>query len=141
MEFRFGLISPNMKVIGSQTKLMGLVNFIMLMGMFMRDNGKMIKLMDRVNTLMPMEQSTMVIGLMINNMDMELNHGQMVLGTKENTLMERKKARVHSTLLMDLCLLVTLKVMRSTDSVLMNGLMERNTKVIGLITRCVGREP
>jgi hypothetical protein len=50
----------------------------------------MIKLMERELILMPTVPTTMGIGLMINNMDMEKNHGQMVLNMKENTLMGRK---------------------------------------------------
>lgn len=46
-----------------------------------------------VPTVMQMEHTMMVNGLMINNMDMERNHGLMVLGMKDIILRERKKEK------------------------------------------------
>ena len=50
--------------------------------------------------------------------------------------MERKKAKESSSLLMDQFLKATSAEMRSTELESMTGLMERDTKVIGSITRC-----
>jgi len=54
----------------------------MLMVIFMRDSGSMIKLMDMELTSMQMEQPMLVNGLKISSMEKELKSGQMVLSMK-----------------------------------------------------------
>jgi len=54
----------------------------MLMVIFMKDSGSMIKLMDMELTSMQMEQPMLVNGLKISNMEKELKSGQMVLSMK-----------------------------------------------------------
>ena len=50
----------------------------------MKGNGKMIKLMGKVNILMLMEHIIKVTGKRIGSMDMGWNFGLMVLPMKEN---------------------------------------------------------
>jgi len=54
----------------------------MLMVIFMKDSGSMIKLMDMELTSMQMEQPMLVNGLKISSMEKELKSGQMVLSMK-----------------------------------------------------------
>jgi hypothetical protein len=55
----------------------------MLMGMSMKENGKMTKLMDMVNTIIQMEHVMRVCGKKINNMVEVKKLGRMVLVMKE----------------------------------------------------------
>jgi len=54
----------------------------MLMVIFMKDSGSMIKLMDMELTSMQMVQLMLVNGLKISSMEKELKSGQMVLSMK-----------------------------------------------------------
>lgn len=54
----------------------------MLMVIFMKDSGLMIKLMDMELTSMQMEQLMLANGLKISSMEKELKSGQMVLSMK-----------------------------------------------------------
>lgn len=67
----------------------------MQMEIFMKDNGKMIKLMvtELTNTLMA--QLTLENGKMINSMEEDLKHGQMEPSMKGYILMVRNMERVH----------------------------------------------
>jgi len=53
----------------------------MLMEMFILDNGKTIKLMEKENIYTWMEQNILVIGLTINNKDKDMRNGQTMLNT------------------------------------------------------------
>jgi hypothetical protein len=55
----------------------------MLMGMSMKENGKMTKLMDMVNTIIQMAHVMRVCGKKINNMVEVKKLGRMVLVMKE----------------------------------------------------------
>lgn len=88
---------------------------------------------------MPMEHIITVNGSMTNSMDMVWSHGQMVLNTKENTLMERKKVKVSLLLLMEVFIKENSNQMRFVDMENTLGLMERNTKDSGLIIRCMDK--
>jgi hypothetical protein len=55
----------------------------MLMVIFMKDSGSMIKLMDMELTSMQMEQLMLVNGLKISSMEKAENHGQIQQNTKE----------------------------------------------------------
>ena len=57
----------------------------MQMETFMKGSGKKIKLTEKVFTLTPMEPNMMEIGKKINNMDMELKHGQMAQSMMDST--------------------------------------------------------
>ena len=56
----------------------------MLMEIFMKDNGKMIKLMEKEFILMLMEQCMKENGKMINSMDLEQKTGLIMLIMKEH---------------------------------------------------------
>ena len=58
--------------------------------MFMKESGKMIRLMVKESTIIPMELNMRAIGEKINNMVMVLKHGQMERATKGSIKMERK---------------------------------------------------
>lgn len=67
----------------------------MLMAMFMKENGSMIKRKVKVLILMRMGLFMMVNGLMINNMVMVLKNGLMEPATKVTTPTVRKKVLVN----------------------------------------------
>ena len=69
--YKHGLMEPNMTEIGLIIRRMDTGNLFTLMVIFMKVNGKMIKLMEKEYTFMLMAQNMMEIGKMINNMDME----------------------------------------------------------------------
>ena len=50
--FKFGLIMPGMKVNGGKIKQMVAENFGMQMEIYMKENGKMIRLMDMASIFM-----------------------------------------------------------------------------------------
>jgi len=62
----------------------------MQMVISMKDNGKMIKHMEKEHFYMSMELIIMVIGLMINKMELEWNIGKMDPNTKVIMLMAKK---------------------------------------------------
>jgi len=62
----------------------------MQMVIFMKDNGKMIKHMEKEHFYISMELIIMVIGLMINKMELEWNIGKMDPNTKVIMLMAKK---------------------------------------------------
>lgn len=55
---RFGKMVPSMTVSGNETKPMAMVLSYMLMGMFTKGSGTMIKLTDMEHTSMQMELHT-----------------------------------------------------------------------------------
>lgn len=59
------------------------------MEIFMKENGRMIKLMDLVDIITKMEQNIKESGKRINNKDLEKNHGQMVRIIRDSMKMER----------------------------------------------------
>lgn len=65
----------------------------MQMGISMKDNGKMIKHMEKEHFYMSMELIIMVIGLMINKMEQEWNVGKMEQNLKVIMLMAKKKGK------------------------------------------------
>ena len=65
----------------------------MQMGISMKDNGKMIKHMEKEHFYMSMELIIMVIGLMINKMELVWNVGKMDPNSKEIMLMAKKKVK------------------------------------------------
>lgn len=67
----------------------------MLMGIYLKASGNVIKLMAKEYISMSMEQDMKVNGRMIFNMDMALKLGMMGLNMKEIMLMGRSKAKEH----------------------------------------------
>lgn len=90
-----GLMAQNMKDTGRKTKQTDKVNLFMLTAMFMKANGSMIKLMEKVLTPTPMVLITMATGLMISSTAMVWKAGPMVPSMKETTSMERRKEKVN----------------------------------------------
>ena len=77
-----------MRVCGKITKLMGKVNFGMLMVIYMRVNGLLIRLMDEELILISMVHSTLEIGRTTFNTARVSKPGQMDPNTTEITLEE-----------------------------------------------------
>ena len=90
MECSNGLIIPSMKVIGHKIKLMGMGHYFMLMGMYMKATGLMIRPMGKVSILMLMVRIIMVSGKMTSNMVLALKNGLMGQFMRVNTVMERR---------------------------------------------------
>ena len=91
------------------TKQMVMVLYIMLMEIYTKESGSMIKLMAKVFILMLMEQIIMVNGKMINSTDLELKSGLMEQFMKGIILKERKMEKENLHLQMDLFTKVTFK--------------------------------
>ena len=60
----------------------------------MKDNGRMIKLTERVNTFMLTVQYMKVIGCKINNMEKDLKLGKILQNMKVIIQMEKSMAKV-----------------------------------------------
>ena len=67
----------------------------------MKENGKMIKLMDMENIIIKMEPNIKVNGKKINNKDLVKNHGQMVLIIRGIMRMEKNMEKDYYNLLRD----------------------------------------
>ena len=87
-----GLTVPNILVTGLMIKLMAMVNYIMQMVTYTKENGQMIKPMAGACILTPMELNIMENGRMINNMVKVQNLGLMVQYMKENTTKVKRTA-------------------------------------------------
>lgn len=98
----------------------------MLMEMYMKDNGKMIKPMDMESIPIKMELNMKENGLKINNMEMELKLGQMVLDMKDNMKWVKNIIKENSTGLIHPCTLETFSITTFMDTEPMNGLMVEN---------------
>jgi len=81
---RYGQIMPSMKESGGKTKQMEGASSGMLMEIYMRGSGRMIRLMDMVFIYMLMGHSMRDIGRMICRMDRAWSHGRMEVGMKED---------------------------------------------------------
>lgn len=93
---KFGLMGPFMKDTGKTIKLMVEVDLFMPMVISMMATGRTIRLMGSDNTLTPMELNTKVTGWTISNTAKAKNTGQMVLNTRETINLERKMVLVSS---------------------------------------------
>ena len=90
-----GPMAQNMKDTGRKTKQTDKVNLFMRTVMFMKANGSMIKLMEKVLTPMLMVHTTMATGSMISSTATVWRAGPMVPNMKETTSMERRKEKVN----------------------------------------------
>jgi ATP-dependent protease HslVU (ClpYQ) ATPase subunit len=95
-----GLTVRSMKDIGRTTKQMVMANYSMLMVIFMKVNGKTIKLMDKENIFIKMEQHTMEVGRKTNNMGMGERHGLMEPNMKEIILKAKRMKKEYYILQM-----------------------------------------
>jgi hypothetical protein len=135
-----GQMAQDMKVIGNLIKPTVKENLSMLTVIFMRANGSMIKLMEKVLILTPMELITMVIGLMINNMVSEWSHGLMGLNTKVTISTVKKKAKENLHLLMEAITKVNLNKMKYVGMENTIGQMVSNMTANGVIIKCTEKE-
>lgn len=71
LEYKIGLTVQNMLEIGKMIEQMEKGNYTMPQEIYMKVNGKMIKLMEKEHIIKKMVENMKVIGLKINNMDME----------------------------------------------------------------------
>ena len=84
--FKFGLTAPDMTVFGKKAWLTAEDVWFMLMETFILESGSTTRLTGMEFNKIIMEVATKAIGLMINNMEMELKHGQMAQHISVNTL-------------------------------------------------------
>ena len=91
----------NMKVIGETMLLMEKVSFTTSMEMSMKVIGKTIRQMARVLMFMLTVQSTSEIGKMTSNTERERRHGRMEVSTMDTMLIQRNKAKVFTSGLME----------------------------------------
>lgn len=101
MEFRYGLMDPDMRDNGERIKPTDKESCIMLMEMFMKANGLTIKQRESAVILMQTELTMKENGTMTNSMVMVSNLGQMVLVTTVFTKRERKRVEVDLLLPME----------------------------------------
>jgi hypothetical protein len=86
----------NMKENGKMVKLVDKESFSILMEMYMRGNGQIIKQMATVYTQIRKVQDMKATGKMISNMDRELKHGMRAQSTRVSMLWERKRDSVNT---------------------------------------------
>jgi len=91
--YKYGLMDQNMLVNGKIIKPMDRVFYIMQMVMFTKDNGLMIKLVDKELILTKTAPNTSVNGKTINKTDMVLNNGLMDKSMKVNTKMVQRQEK------------------------------------------------
>ncbi len=94
MVYKYGLMVQNMLVSGKIIKRMVMAPSIMLMAMFMRENGSMTKHVDKEPTHIKMGPSMWASGGRINKMVLVFNNGQMDKFMKANTKMEPRLEKV-----------------------------------------------
>ena len=94
LEFKSGQMEQFMKENGEIIKHMEKEFLDMLMGIYLKENGKMIKLMDMAIISMLQEAIMKVNGKMIISMDMEQNIGKMVQNMKAFIQMVERMEKV-----------------------------------------------
>ena len=138
-DIKSGLMEAFMKDIGKMIKLMAEADSFMLTGMCTRENGKMTRLMGMENTCTPMVPNTKVIGKKINNTEKEKKHGLMVLAMKVTTLMERKMVMVNSSGLMVQPTKDNSRITTFMEEESIFGLIIDAMKDSGKITKCTAK--
>lgn len=98
MGFKVGMMGLDTKELGKTIKRMGLGNCIMLTEIYTKENGWMIRLMDRGFILGCMARHTMEIGRMTDSMDLEKKNGLMELSLKDTILRGRSMGKELSDL-------------------------------------------
>lgn len=84
--FKFGLTVQDMMVFGKKAWLTAEDVWSTLTETFILASGSTTRLTGMESNKITMEVATKVIGLMINNMEMEQKHGQMAQHISVNTL-------------------------------------------------------
>ena len=100
----------------------------------------MIKPMAKEHIHMLMVHTIKAIGLMINNMELEWNHGQMVLNMKESIEMAKKMAGESLPLLIQVIMKENSVRMRFVDMASIIGLMESTMRELGKRIKCMAKE-
>jgi len=90
---KYGQTVLNTKDIGKTIKQMDLASFGILTEIHMKDNGRMIKLMEGVFIFIVMELYTMAIGFKIFSMAMVFKHGKMALNISASIIRVRNKGK------------------------------------------------
>lgn len=93
MANNYGLTIQSMRATGIKIKQTDLASSFMLMGIFMKVNGKKIRPMEKVLTLMQMVRDILEIGKMTSNMGLELKVGLMEQFTKECIMRGKRMER------------------------------------------------
>lgn len=101
-ESKYGKISLCMRAIGKMIELMEEEGLFMHQGMFMKDNGKMIKLMGMEYIRELMDQLILVIGTRINSTDLVFRSGMITLLMRESTSKDISMAQANLFGLMEL---------------------------------------
>ena len=109
----------------------------MLMVIYMREIGLMIKLKEEAFMSIWMEPSTLGTGKRIGSMDMELRPGPMELNMKEIMNQEKNTGSGHSSGVMVLFILVSFITTIFTEKEFTHGQIIENTKENGEQTRCM----
>lgn len=87
-----------------------------------------------------MELSMREIGRMINNMDLDMNHGLMVPIIKETISKAKNKVKVNTAGSMDKHMMENGLIIISMAMVYINGKMEEDMKANGTIILCMDKE-
>lgn len=139
MGFSIGLMELNIMDFGKKIKLVEKVNSSMQMVMYMKVNGKMIKLPDSESTYIQNHKlNTKVIGKMTRCMVQGLKFMQM--GTNMKECSSKAKDVERELIIFQMVRFTrdngTMEKLKDLESV--NGLMEKLIKVIGWIIRKMG---
>lgn len=94
MGFRFGQMGPNFKVIFIMIKQQAKGNFIILMGMFMKDNGTMIRPTGKENIIIKTDLFILEIGRMTISTDLEDRQPLMAALILDIMKMDKKVVKV-----------------------------------------------
>lgn len=136
MEFNIGLMELNITDVGKKIKLVEKENLSMLMEIFMRVSGKMIRLLALESTYIQSHRLNMKdTGKMIQCTVQESKSTQTVINMKECLNKVNDVGKEHTTFQMAKFTKVngTTEKLKALEYV--NGLMEKLMKVIGLIIR------
>jgi len=129
-----------MKDIGKIIWPMAKVDSFTVMQMCMKVIGKMTKPMEEQHILMPMGLNIWEIGKMINKKVLEKKFGLMVLNMKANTYKERNKAKESFSGQMEVNMMDYSKIITFMVMVHILGLTEELIKVTGNIIKCMAKE-
>ena len=131
----FGKIPLTMKGIGWMIKLKEKENYIMLMVIYMKGNGKTTWLLDMGLIFIQEEQNMRESGKMISKTVRELKFGQRELVMKESTWTEKRLEKEHLNLQMGLSTKANFTIMRLAGLESISGKTGKYIKVSGSLIR------
>lgn len=129
--FRSGRMVRNTRDFGKMVKPTEKVNLFTLMGIYMKETGRMTRLVDMASIFIIMERSIREIGLMITSMAMVFNLGLMAASTKVLTNKGRKMVRGNTSGEMEAFTKEAGRRIRLLDMEYTFGQMVENIKAIG----------